>query len=527
MRPQKTHMPQESIYPFLGMNDLSPSSLTDPHFSPKCDNVTVTDGILSKRRGYSDLAVTTVTGTILGVIEYESGAGAKSTVCVTTTKVYKYNSTTNAWDDISGGTAWTGDEDDNLDWCIAKGTAATDDTWLIMVNGQGKAHKWNGTGNVQDLAVDIASFASATTVEIFNNHLLLGAVNDGGSNPQTVYWSVANDFEDWTGTGSGVALIADLEGEIVRIENLADRSIIYTTDSIAAATYVGGDAIFTFERLVRNTRLISGRAVVPVGPYHFFLSQENFYIFDGSRLIKPIGDAVKKDYRTQVDLDQLGHAFGFHDPAKKHIYWGIPTSATSTRIYLQEYDLYDISRQTWVPFTYSMRATAMGFFTRTEAGATSTAWEDFIATDLWSTVIGAWREGSLRSGFPIHVIAGVNNTYLNDHTKAQDDAVDFEGYWESIDFVVPSIYKSVLGRWLEVEVEVKGLGNLTVTYSVDQGATFTTPADGGTIALTPTWTKYRVLFDGLGRSCRVKVSNTTGTFDMRWMRIWLRVKGPR
>ena len=112
---------------------------------------------------------------------------------------------------VSESGLWTGDEDDILDWEVA-----TDDDhkWLFITNGKDTPQRWHGSSNFEDMVCDYAAFDTCRSIRVFFNHLFLGGVKTAAWAGQFVIWSVAGDFEDWTGTGSGAQLLADSDGDI-------------------------------------------------------------------------------------------------------------------------------------------------------------------------------------------------------------------------------------------------------------------------------------------------------------------------
>ncbi len=119
MRKSRTHAPQDAIYPFQGLNTIDPSTLSDPRFSPSCENVFSDKGIATKRAGY--VALGEVLGEpVLALPTYESETGGLLTaLAVTRNYQYKYDADSGGWldcynvsiDDGSSVAAWNANAD--------------------------------------------------------------------------------------------------------------------------------------------------------------------------------------------------------------------------------------------------------------------------------------------------------------------------------------------------------------------------------------------------------------------------------
>lgn len=605
MRPQVGYLPDDSVFPLRGLNVFAPSTMLPPPFSPFVENVDLTKGIASKRRGYSvlgnpilDIDGVAITQPILALIEFEDLSDNKTLVAITTTRQYKYDPSSEDWTDITrrgtsysitavntgtktftiqpgsdlsstytvgstfavvGSTGndgnykvasrsysapnfaivvtqtipdatvdgtlghhalWTGDEDDYVDYAIGIETSGRT---LIVTNGRDSLIQWDGSGLFETFTPTLSGFVTCRTVEIFYDSLWLGNILTASNEPQLLAWSEEADFDDFTAEGSGNALITDAKGAIQKLLKLGDRLVVYAEDSIGTAINVGGDVQFAFEQLIQGTRLLSGRAIVNLGPYHLFASQENFYLYDGSRMIRPIGDAVHKIFREEVALAEATKVHAFHDFVRREVYWTILTSASEHVIYLLEYDVYEIENLKWTRHVFADRPTVFGFFSRDA----SLKWNSpQIASEDWNTLAQSWNAGSFKDDFPVRVFGNsAGEVFLYDGTVLTDDGGAISARWDSKDFVVPEVYRSLHGRWIEIEIELRGTG-VDVYYSLDNGSTFFLQQS---LTLTSEWTMMKVYLDKVSRSFRVSLRNTasTGWFELRFLRVWLRGAGNR
>lgn len=526
-----SYLPDESVYPSLGLDVLEPSDQIDPHYSPKMNNFDVVKGILTKRKGYFTLGGT-LTDPILGVVEYESLTGVKTLLAFTTKKQYKLDysdATSPTWVNItyqvtSADVNWTGAESDGFDYVIASGTDSmgTYVKWIIITNGVDVPRYWDGaTSKFVLYAPDYTSFTTCKALRMFFNHLILVNVTKGSNNGQMIAWSDAQSLTQFNTGLSGEAVIPGVKGSFVRAEQLGDRMVLYSTNSMCTMTYVGGTDIYSVELVGDETRLLSPKSIANLGAFHMFLSQENVFLFDGSRLMRTMGDKIYRQYREEVDVANAYQAFAFPDFARQQAYFVIPTGGVHA-IYKLDYDLSDIASSKWSRHQYADRPLCMGFYTRTF----DLLFDSILCQNLdWSDADFDWSAGATKIGFPLRVFGTSGGRVMQaDDTVGNDNGTGISAYADTVDFVVPQGFLSENARWLEIEADLQGTSCI-VSYSPDKGVTYI-PVD--TIALGGSFEKYELQIDGYSPTLRVRFENndTLGSLYRRWVRVWLRPGGP-
>jgi hypothetical protein len=537
MRVQNSaYTPEGSMFPFEGVDYLAPSTQVNPSLSPELNNVDVELGHLSKRKGYSDLGGS-VDGTVLALIDFKDLSGTVHYVCITTTKEYELVS--GSWTERTFQTTApatvnrTGTEADGIDWVIITGLDSTGTIvkWLIITNGVDAPRYWDGstskfkkfsTDSVANngAALDYTGFVTCKTLSSIDGYLVLGNVTTSASEPTVVVWGDTTSLTTFLPGNAGAVDLVDVIGEIQKILPLGDRLMIYGEDSIHQMIHIGANDIFSFQKIISTTRLLGPRAIVDVGPFHFFMSQENIYLFDGTRGVRRIGDRISRRYREILQSDQRTLAFAFLDQPKNSIFFVLPTSSTSAVVFKLEFNIFDISLARWTVHTYNDRVTAMGFFTADSA----LAWNSASITNLtWAQAAGLWNQGSTNQGFPKRILGHSTKVSVADNTVLDDDAVAVDASWESLDFTVPREFLSEFGRWIEIEFEARGT-SLDVSLSTDKGSTFVLSSS---VTLDGAWTRYRVFIDEVSPTLRVKLSSSAVSVDweVRWLRLWFTYSG--
>jgi hypothetical protein len=529
MKSNKGYLPKDSIYPMLGLDTFNPSTQLDPHFSPDVLNMELIKGEIGKRKGYSFLG-TTLTDPVIGVVEFQDLGGTKHLLAFTTKKQYKFDS--GDWVDITyqamaADVDWTGTVTDYFDYAIVSGknSGGTYTTWIIVTNGKDQPRFWDGAASKFALfAPDIPNFKSCRTLVGFYDHLVLGNISYASGDPDRtlVTWSETQELTKFldTDNDAGSAILTDTQGDIKKFMILGDRLMIYSDNTIHSVTFVAGLIVFTFEKILQETRLLSPRSIVNIGPFHLFMSQENVIYFDGTKLWGQIGDRIYRSYRDELDASNRHYAFAFHDVAKLHVYFAYPITGDS-QFYKTEYKLSNILDSTWTRIHYNDRALSMGFFSRDVDLACDSA--QFSGVSCSGTDFPC-SQGSVKGAFPVRVFGTTaGRVALCDDTIPNDNGTASESRWESLDFTVPAKFQSELGRWIEVELELKGF-ECTVWTSVDKGGTFQQVKD---LSLSESWQTYRVKVDLMSRSLRIRLSNQcpSSSFYLRWLRVWVRPGG--
>ena len=434
---------------------------------------------------------------------------------------------------VQGMIAYTGDEDDTFDWAV--GTDVSDGTVVVFTNGKDKPRRFTGGTGLTDLATELTLVTSlgtvtaAKTVAMFVDHLVIGNITCGGSSfPKSVAWSETGDLDDFGSTNSGDNLLADSRGDVKYITNIADRLAIYSDNSISIATFIAGTGIFSFEKVVEDVRLLGARTVANLGPYHIFASQENFFLFDGSRQLRTVGDKIFRTYRGQVNVQHGKRSFAFHDKSRGLVYWciylGDKTAEKNEHvIWRLEYDLFSSQRLNWTRESYTIRPRSMGWFSRTDTAT----WANVTSTPKWETYGGMWEDATRRAGYKLRATGGSTKVFVHDDTSFTDDGTAVSCYWQSKDFSSEAGggHTSVISRWDEIEAELYG-DEVDVKYSIDNTG-YIDAAVGQ--ALTGTKKLYRFPIDKSGRTISVRFENSKSTgvgFTLAGIvRVWYRPGG--
>lgn len=427
-------------------------------------------------------------------------------------------------EDVTGSTAdgtvhrhipLTTIEGDYIDWVVG-----TDNNThrIYMTNGRDRPRFWDGvTGRFILWHPELVGFSTCRTLEVFFDFMILGNITLAGANVKLIQWSDIAEFETFGSGSGGALLIPGIEGQILRLEPLGDRLFIYSRDTIVAIVFIGGSIVFASEVILRDTRLVSAQAMVNIGPAHLFASQENVFFFDGTRSTRPVGDVIRELYKQDLDFEFGSRLFTFNDVARRMISIVIPTSSTTSVVYILDYNVFNLNDFKWTKLEYTDRPQSFGYFSR----RTGPTWLDPPAT-TWEEEVGTWADESERKDFPVRVLGSGSKVHLIDETTSKDNGTAITASYETHDFVVPVADQSSFGRWAEIEVDLAGQ-SVDIHYSTDQGRIWTLVE---TKIIVGTFQQYNFPIDTTSRTLRVKLESKK-FFSFRWIRVWVRPEGPR
>lgn len=224
------------------------------------------------------------------------------------------------------------------------------DVWEFVLFGS-RLLGTNFTDPVQGIDVGAAGlFADQITstlkpkfrhLAVVREFLVGGNSNDAsdGDVPHRTWWSgyrdpldfdpdaqTQCDFEDRPGAGWVQRIIGGLEYGLVIQER-----------GITRMTYSGGDSIFQFDSIDRKRGTPIPNSVIGHGRLVYFISEEGFFVTDGTQSY-PIGaNQVDKTFWAQFDVNNAALVSAAIDPVNKLVAWAFPGAGGITKIYFHDW----------------------------------------------------------------------------------------------------------------------------------------------------------------------------------------------
>lgn len=183
----------------------------------------------------------------------------------------------------------------------------------------------------------------ARHIGVIDNFLVAGNIFDPVNGLQTgaISWSTINNPLSWPTRGTSLAVASQSDGQLLEgaggnvnaIVSGSEVGAVFQEHAIWRMDYVGGDVVFSLNRVEPNRGLLIPRLAVPVGRMVFYCSEDGFYLFDYTQS-RPIGkDKVNKKFLSDIDGEFFYRVSAIRDPDSTRIfvlYPGANHDATGT-----------------------------------------------------------------------------------------------------------------------------------------------------------------------------------------------------
>lgn len=498
-----------------------------PQFPGTGSNIRLHKNVAKVRLGYKAFADTPDTVAITGIHHSRYDDDTQELLRGTSTGMRRYNSSTNAWDDIKGGA--TIGATDNDTWTFAEvervgSSLPGNETFLC-----------NGVDNIFQFRPGMASIASVGAATVTAARVLLGfksralAMNvkempAGTRRTQRVQRSILGDPTTWTGTGSG---FTDLDEDVYPIEAaaaLGGRISIYKGNqeggSIVVATPTGSaNNPYRYDTIDPGSGIgiLLPRTLVRLGPdLAFFFSHRGFVLHDGARGLVPVAPRSSEHILSRVNPNALRGGVAWLRAKSGEVVTGIPTGASQ---WPTEFWVFNIARRTMSgPWTFAQTITSATTFATTGTLTIDT----LPGPDIDSLPYPSIDEMGGAAG-PSSIILGTSQGV----TAEDDDATTTDlGSPVSGTLYLPPVTPdgfTIGQRVLTAEDELT-LRDVTLGYrdtgswtpqvdvSTDGGSTWVTVSDGAQIGTGATGRLRHVSYEPVisGSWVQVRVSGASG-----------------
>ena len=236
-----------------------------------------------------------------------------------------------------------------------------------------------GAKETQPMVTDTTTFTSVGTglssmprfaiIDTINEFVMLGNVTT------SITYSVAGvitvqpgDYQDrWWCSGIGNPLtwnpdlatqattnrLTDVPGKLTAGRALGDRFVFYKQRGIYLGTNTSVPFVWEWSLISAAIGTFGQQCVVPVGNYHYFVGNDDFYIFDGQQA-QSIGEGVREWFFNRMNKKFADLIWGEHDQYNKLIYWWYPGVGSTGS--LNEFIVYHYGSNKWGRGESVMRA---------------------------------------------------------------------------------------------------------------------------------------------------------------------------
>lgn len=293
------------------------------------------------------------------------------------------------------------------------------------------------------------------------------------------------------------------DDEIIGCAQLQSSLIIYGRRHILECSYTGSTTTpFAFTLRDTHLGLNSLKGLFATKSIHYFLSAEGLHVFDLSLSAKPIDAPVRDWFLANCNKNRWTDFVVTRDQRTNQLllYYTSSGGTANDKVLCM-----DMSTGAWTEDDRTCECA-------TYAGPTGQ-----LTIDELSGTIDALSGDLDHLGMStINLRTFVGDTsgtvWWDFNGSNQGSSAEVLDY-ETKDFTFEDDGGTC---WMSIEFLAKG-NHVTVSYSTDEGTTWTSLTETD---LTSSWTRYRLDFESVGKSCRFRFYNNTASEDayLRWFR---------
>tara|TARA_R110000765_G_scaffold88407_2_gene169044 strand:+ start:1739 stop:3556 length:1818 start_codon:yes stop_codon:yes gene_type:complete len=222
---------------------------------------------------------------------------------------------------------------------------------LLACRRGGQIYFWDRSDGAtpQRATLVTASPANIRSILVSPNdrHVIaLGSTGiDDTFSPLRVRWSDQEDFNNWTPSVSSTSGEVELTDGTRIIGGVRSRNQIniWTDKSLYGMSFVGNPFVFQFRQLGTNCGLIGQHACVDYDGRAFWMSDDNFYSFDGQ--VRNLRSTVRRYIFDDINFSQLDKVYAGVNSEFKEIIWLYPSAASEE---CDSYVIYNPEEDHWV-----------------------------------------------------------------------------------------------------------------------------------------------------------------------------------
>jgi hypothetical protein len=144
---------------------------------------------------------------------------------------------------------------------------------------------------------DISGAPKADIIFTVGAQVMALNYNDGTDTPDGWYVCALNDDTDWTTsltTQAAKGRLVSSPGKITAGARLGEYAVAYKQKSLYLGQYVGSPSVWNWTPVAGGeVGCVGKEALCDIGSVHFFIGDDNFWLFDGSRPV-PVDNAPRQ-----------------------------------------------------------------------------------------------------------------------------------------------------------------------------------------------------------------------------------------
>lgn len=222
------------------------------------------------------------------------------------------------------------------------------DTWgeylLACSTADGKIYEWQLDRATPTVAAQVTNAPVDNRAVFVTEERFVFALGAGG-NPRLVQWSDREDNTSWTplATNESGSIELQTTGYIECAHKVQGQSLIITTQDAHVATYIGGQFVYSFERVGSYCGIIAPNAGISVQSGCFWMGDKNFYVYNGGQ-VQELPSEVDDYVFNNINTSQRSKICAVSNKQFNEVWWFYPSSAS---IENDSYVVYNYKENTW------------------------------------------------------------------------------------------------------------------------------------------------------------------------------------
>lgn len=503
----------EIYAPTIGIKADAPSEMLDPRAVSSGQNFKCFFGLNQKEYG-TTIWATGTTPTVSGaptMIFSATFPTISVLEVITPTNVYQY---------VAGSDSYTNDGQTFTSTYTDFWSGLMYNNTFIYGNGVGNLQyktAYNSTGTNMPSAVTPTTFNAWGLLAINGFLNLYHTFENQTEYYKRVRWSAQGPLVYSAGTtdfASGVAGAQDIddgEGNLMAAVPLAGGAALYFENSIHYQSFVGGDAVWNFQKMIPGVGVPGRRCAFGYQEVNYLLTLNNIYRYYGGYYLDPIGEPIKKYLFSEFNQAAANTAWLDFDKHEAELLVYIPTgTATQPDVCW----VYRVADQAWS--RKSRKHSSSGYFSK-QSGLTigqlvgPIGGQNFTfgeAAVKISASVKLYGDPSGRVVAHDTTVYSLSQTGTNIAQTYTYDTPDITGN-RKVDPMDNSQDEFVITyqRWQRANIAMKGNGTANVSYSTDHGNTYATFAQSP-VTLVAQGTNYLLDMDISNPYIRLRIENT-------------------
>ena len=222
------------------------------------------------------------------------------------------------------------------------------DTWgeylIACSDYDGKIYEWQLDRATPTPAAVLSNAPVNNRSVVVTEERFVFALGAGGD-PRKVQWCDREDNTTWTPLATNEAgdMILQTQGYIECAHRVQGQTLILTDHDAHAATYIGGQFVYGFERVGSACGIISKKAAAVVPAGCIWMGGQNFYIYNGGA-VQELPSEVDDYIFRNINESQKSKICAVPNRKYNEIWWFYPSSNSTEN---DSYVVYNYLENFW------------------------------------------------------------------------------------------------------------------------------------------------------------------------------------